>query len=173
MAILYYILVISIEQLIKYAQLYSEAANHPRADYMREYMANRYHNTRQRVIDRLGGKCVRCGTNEGPLHLDHKDKSKKTMRASDLHSVNDKRFEDEIKNLQVLCADCHKRKTNEQWDYAGNINKPTHGSYWMFRKYRCRCPACIKAYTDKQKEWRQDQKNKRLKELHKMLRYRQ
>ena len=161
---------ISIEQLVKYAELYSEAANHPRADYMREYMANRYHQTRQRVIDRLGGKCVRCGTNEGQLHLDHKDKSKKTMRASDLHSVNDQKFENEIKNLQILCQDCHKRKTNEQWDYAGNINKPTHGSYWMYKKYRCRCPACVNAYTAKQKEWRQDQKAKRLKELQKMLR---
>jgi len=161
---------ISIEQLVKFAQLYSEAANHPRADYMREYMANRYHQTRQRVLDRLGGKCVRCGTSEGQLHLDHKDASKKTMRASDLHSVNDKRFEEEVKNLQILCDDCHVAKTREAWDYSDRTPRPTHGSYWMFRKYRCRCPDCVKAYANKQKEWRKQQKEKRLKELQKMLR---
>ena len=160
---------ISYDHLIKYAQLYAEAANHPRADYMREYMANRYHQTRQRVIDRLGGRCVRCGTSEGKLHLDHKDSSKKTMRASDLHSVNDKRFEDEIKNLQILCEECHRIKTNESWDYSARTPKPGHGSYWLYRKYRCRCPACVKAYKAKQKEWRKDMKMKRLKEMQKML----
>jgi 5-methylcytosine-specific restriction endonuclease McrA len=160
--------VISFDKLIKYAQLYSEAANHPRADYMRQYMANRYHQTRKKVIDRLGGKCVRCGTTEGTLHLDHKDAKKKTMRASDLHSVNDKRFEAEIKNLQVLCEDCHRDKTFEDWDYSSLTPKKTHGSYWFYRKYRCRCPECTKAYQDKQKEWRKQQKDNRIKELNKM-----
>lgn len=165
MGIFYHLVVISLNQLLKYAQLYSEAANHPRADYMREYMANRYHQTRKRILDRLGGKCVRCGTSEGPLHLDHKDASKKTMRASDLHSVNDQKFENELKNLQILCSECHKNKTKNSWDYGSNVNRPTHGSYWFYRKYRCRCPACVKAYTEKQKEWRQDLKSKRNKEL--------
>ena len=155
------------ECLLKYAQLYSEAANHPRADYMREYMANRYHQKRQEVIDRLGGRCTRCGSKDGNFHLDHKDKSKKTMRASDLHSVNDKRFKSEIKNLQILCEDCHREKTKEAWDYS--TPKPSHGTYWFFRKYRCRCPACTKAYQAKQKEWRKTQKEKRHQELKKML----
>ena len=140
------------ESLLKYAQLYSEAAHHPRADYMRQYMANRYHKKRQEVIDRLGGRCVRCGTREGKFHLDHKNKSKKTMRASDLHSVNDHRFENEIKNLQILCEDCHKAKTHDAWDYS--TPRPTHPSYWYYRKYGCRCQACIDAYKEKQKEWR-------------------
>jgi len=155
--------VTSIEQLVKYAQLYAEAANHPRADYMREYMANRYHQTRKKVLDRLGGKCVRCGTSEGQLHLDHKDASKKTMRASDLHSVNDQKFENEIKNLQILCNDCHLKKTREDWDYSDRTPRVGHGSFWFYKKYRCRCPACCKAYKDKQKEWRQDQKKNKLK----------
>jgi hypothetical protein len=153
--------------ILKYAQLYAESASHPRADYMREYMANRYHQKRKEVIDRLGGRCVRCGDTKGPFHLDHKNASKKTMRASDLHSVNDKRFESELKNLQLLCEDCHKEKTKETWDYS--TPKPSHGTYWFFRKYRCRCPACTKAYKAKQKEWRKTQKEKRHQELKKML----
>lgn len=161
--------------ILKYASLYAEAAsqlkgvelplycisaNHPRADYMREYMANRYHDTRKKVIDRLGGRCVRCGSREGPFHLDHIDKKKKKMRASDLHSVNDKKFEKEMKNLQLLCRDCHVEKTNQAWDYGSNVMRPRHNTYWMYKKYRCRCPGCVKAYTDKQKEWRDKAKNK-------------
>lgn len=130
-------------------------AGHPRADYMREYMKNRYHSKRKSIVDRLGGKCSRCGVKGkkgSPLHLDHKDKKKKKMRAADLHSVNDKRFEDEIKHLQLLCPKCHKEKTNEAWDYS--TKKPRHGTYWMARKYKCKCKKCQKAYKEKQKEWR-------------------
>jgi 5-methylcytosine-specific restriction endonuclease McrA len=142
----------SFERLLKYASLFAEAAGHPRANYMREYMKNRYHSKRNSVIDRLGGKCSRCGTTKGPWHLDHKNKKKKTMRASDLHSVNDKKFEQEIKNLQLLCEKCHREKTKESWDYS--TPKPRHGTYWMYRKHGCRCPRCVKAYKEKQKEWR-------------------
>ena len=138
--------------LLKMAELFLEAAVHPRANYMREYMKNRYHNTRRDIADRLGGKCARCGSAKGPWHFDHIDKKKKSMRAADLHSVNDKKFESEIKNLQLLCADCHKEKTREAWDY--NVPKPRHGTYWGYRKYNCRCPQCVKAYKEKQKEWR-------------------
>lgn len=141
-----------IAQIEKFATLYLEAANHPRADYMREYMKNRYHNTRNKIINLLGNKCARCGSTEGPFHFDHKNKNKKTMRASDLHSVNDKTFEKEVKTLQLLCPKCHKEKTKESWDYA--TPKPKHGTYWMYRKYKCRCSKCVKAYKAKQKEWR-------------------
>ncbi|MFA5758913.1 MAG: HNH endonuclease [Clostridia bacterium] len=115
-------------------------------------MKNRYHSKRNSIMDRLGGKCSRCGTNDGPFHLDHIDKSKKTMRAADLHSVNDQRFEEEIKNLQLLCEHCHKDKTKESWDYS--TPKTKHG-YWMYRKYGCRCKKCVEDYKAKQKEWRE------------------
>lgn len=145
------------DKLLKYASAFAKAAGHPRAEYMREYMKNRYRSKRQEIVDRLGGKCSRCGTKDGPWHLDHKDKKKKTMRASDLHSVNDQKFEEEIKNLQLLCENCHHIKTREAWDYS--TPKPRHGTYWFYRKYDCRCPKCTKAYREKQKEWR-DNKSK-------------
>lgn len=142
---------------MKYADLYLAAA-HPRAEYMREYMKNRYHSKRKAIYDHLGGKCSRCGDKKGPFHLDHKDKRKKTMRASDLHSVNDQKFKDEIKNLQLLCEKCHRDKTKESWDYS--TPKPRHGTYWMYRKHGCRCKKCTKAYKEKQKEWRENRKKK-------------
>ena len=153
------------ERLTRYAGLFQEAAfqddlfseaAHPRAEYMRTYMANRYHNTREKIVELLGGKCSRCGTKKGPWHFDHKDKRKKTMRASDLHSVNDQKFKEEVKNLQLLCRDCHIKKTREAWDYS--TPKPRHGTYWMARHYGCKCDACQKAYKEKQKEWREKRK---------------
>lgn len=135
----------NIEQILKYAELYSEAAGN-RNEYMREYMAKRYHDTRQKLYDRLGGKCQMCGTTEGPFDLDHIDASKKTMRAADLHSVNDGRFEEEIKLLRMLCKPCHRLKSITEGDL--NKNKVEHGKIWTYRKYKCRCPDCVKAYRD-------------------------
>jgi 5-methylcytosine-specific restriction endonuclease McrA len=144
-------------RLFKYADLFLAAA-HPRAEYMREYMKNRYHSKRKEIYDHLGGKCSRCGDTKGPFHLDHKDKRKKTMRASDLHSVNDQKFKEEVKNLQLLCEKCHRDKTKESWDYS--TPKPRHGTYWMYRKHNCRCKKCTQAYKEKQKEWRENRKKK-------------
>jgi len=76
------------------------------------------------------------------------------MRAADIHSANDKKVKEEIKNIQLLCDECHKKKTKDSWDYS--TNKPTHGTYWMYRKHGCRCPACTKAYKEKKQEWRQN-----------------
>jgi hypothetical protein len=150
-----------IDRLLKLAELFSEAvllseAAHPRADYMRDYMRQRYHSKRQKAIDALGGKCVHCGNTKN-LHLDHIDKKKKTMRASDIHSTNDKKVEKEMQNLQLLCENCHKKKTHEAWDYS--TPKPTHGTYWMARKYKCQCDDCTKAYHDKIKEWAEKAKD--------------
>lgn len=127
------------------------AANHPRADYMRDYMKSRYHKRRQDAIKMLGGKCVKCG-DKNNLQLDHIDRSKKTFRMADINSVSDKALQEELKNIQLLCPKCHKEKTFESIDYGGN--KSQHGSYWMYRKYGCRCDKCTKAYKDKLKEWR-------------------
>lgn len=139
-----------LDKLIKLAELYSEAAK-SRNDYMREYMRNRYHSKRNSLIQELGGKCKKCGTTEGPLHIDHIDASKKTFRAADVHSVSDKKLKEEKKNFQLLCNDCHKAKTHEAWDYS--TPKPRHGTYWMFKKHKCRCDKCTTAYKEKIKEW--------------------
>lgn len=144
----------SFELLLKYASAFEKEAAHPRADYMREYMKNRYRSTRKKIIDRLGGKCAMCGCTDGNFHLDHIDSNKKTMRAADMHSVNDKKFEEEIKNLQILCEDCHHIKSRDAWDYSERTPRSTHGTYWMAKHYGCKCPKCQKAYKEKQKEWR-------------------
>jgi 5-methylcytosine-specific restriction endonuclease McrA len=124
-------------------------------EYMRSYMKERYHRVRNNVIDRLGGKCIVCHSGKN-LHLDHIDKKKKTLRMADIHSVSDEKLEKEIQNIQILCEDCHKKKTRDAWDYG--TNKPRHGTYWYYRKYGCRCRKCIDAYKLKHKEWNEARK---------------
>jgi 5-methylcytosine-specific restriction endonuclease McrA len=132
-------------QLEQMVDVFCKTARHPRADYMRDYMRNRYHEKRQNMIQELGGKCAACGdTND--LHIDHIDSSKKTFRAADIHSVSDKKLSEEKKNFQLLCKKCHKEKTKRDWDFG--VPKTQHGSYWSYKKYKCRCPQCVIAYRD-------------------------
>lgn len=152
-------------KLLKLAELYAEAAGN-RNEYMRQYMAKRYHDKMNSIRQLLGGKCKRCGTKEGPFHIDHIDASKKTMRAADSHSTADAKVKEEMKNFQLLCGPCHKKKTNEEWDYS--VPKPRHGTYWMARRYKCRCDKCTKAYKETMKEWRAMSKARRQEEQKKI-----
>lgn len=127
------------------------AANSPRADYMRDYMRERYKVRRQKAIQELGGQCVRCG-DKNNLHFDHIDKKKKKFRFSDINSISDENLKTELGNCQLLCPSCHKKKTHEAWDY--NAPKSQHSTYWMYRRHGCRCAGCTKAYKAKIKEWR-------------------
>lgn len=71
---------------------------------------------REAIIDRLGRKCVHCGTKgskKNKLEVDHKKPRDWYLRAfSQLGRV--RRYEQEEKEgkLQVLCAKCNKIKGN-------------------------------------------------------------
>ena len=146
------------QHLIKLAEIFAEAAS-DRGEYMRQYMADRYHKKMNELRNSLGGKCKSCGDKIGPFHIDHIDSKKKTMRAADVHSTADSKVKEEMKNFQLLCGPCHKKKTHKEWDYA--VPKSTHGSYWRYRRYGCRCDKCSKAYKEKMKEYREMSKSKR------------
>lgn len=118
-------------------------------DYLRNYMRNRYHEKRQKVIKELGGKCVRCNSKKD-LQFDHKDSKKKKIRMADLHSVSDKKLKEELKNIQLLCKKCHQEKSHKAWDFGSP--KPTHGTYSMYQKHKCRCSKCVSAYKNLLKE---------------------
>lgn len=120
-----------------------------------QYMKNRYHCKRNELKKRLGGRCIHCGSDRN-LIFDHIDKRKKTIRMSDVHSVADATVEKELKNIQLLCQDCHKKKTHESWDYS--TGKSKHGTYWRYRRHGCRCGRCTKAYKEKNREWKAKKK---------------
>ncbi len=137
--------------------MYSEAAG-SRNEYMRQYMADRYHSKRKSLIEELGGACKSCGSKD-KLHIDHVNAKDKTFRAADIHSVSDEKIQKEKKNFQLLCEPCHKKKTHDEWDYS--TPKSTHGTYWQFRRHGCRCEPCVQAYKETMKEWRLKAKEKK------------
>lgn len=57
--------------------------------------------TRKRILNRDGHQCATCGTTQGPFDIDHIDNQRGPNYNRDT-------------NLQVLCAHCHKTKT--QWE---------------------------------------------------------
>ena len=80
------------------------------AAYMNEYMKQRYATRRAAAIVLLGGKCVRCKTTLN-LEFDHIDPSTKVMSIARASSVSEERWQNEISKCQLLCEDCHLKKT--------------------------------------------------------------
>lgn len=106
--------------------LYGEA----KRAYQRQWM----HARRQAWIDSKGGCCKQCGSTES-LEVDHIEPSMKTMQPREIWSRTESAVASELANCQVLCADCHAKKT-----YAP---RPlVHGTYYGYRRYKCRCSDC-------------------------------
>ena len=85
--------------------------------YMRVYMLARYHERRQYAINRLGGKCSACGS-EDNLQLDHIHPEDKSFSLSHAWSVSMERFKLEVDKCQVLCKECHKEKSRAEGSYS-------------------------------------------------------
>lgn len=116
------------------------AASDP--NYMKEYMKKRRLERRQKLIDLLGGKCIRCGATEN-LEFDHIKPKKKEFDIANAKDSPEKVLMKEVKKCQLLCRPCHMSKTRENWEFGG---KPArHGTLWMYKKYKCRCKKCRKA----------------------------
>ena len=63
--------------------------------------------------------CEKCGYNEIPqaLELDHIDRTKKKAKMARMHHYGWNAIMMELENCQVLCANCHRKKTTEEKDY--------------------------------------------------------
>lgn len=83
------------------------------------------------------GPCAECGSSDR-LELDHIEPEDKVSHR--VWSWAEERLLAELAKCQVLCYDCHKKKTIRQRDEAIQ-----HGSVTMYKKYRCRCELCREA----------------------------
>lgn len=81
-------------------------------EYMREYMLRRYHDRRNEAIDLLGGACASCLTGDD-LEFDHIDPEMKRGEIAKLWSYRYDKFIAELAKCQLLCRDCHIKKTRE------------------------------------------------------------
>lgn len=101
-----------------------------------EYHRNYYYLRRQRLIDYLGGKCVRCGRTD-TLEFDHIDRSKKSFDIRDNLTLNPK-VRAELDKCQLLCHDHHLEKTVREHLAAGFA----HGTLYGWMKRHCPCDEC-------------------------------
>jgi len=72
------------------------------------------------LIEMLGGKCKSCGTTKN-LQFDHIDPTTKSFSIAKRYRCKDV-FE-EIKKCQLLCYECHLKKTSEEWQVCRGIDK--------------------------------------------------
>jgi hypothetical protein len=87
-----------------------------------------YHKNKERLVSRqierrkellieakekLGGCCVSCGT-EDNLEFDHIDDSIKSENVGNAVRHNRDTFWNEVCKCQLMCKDCHKRRTTAQ-----------------------------------------------------------
>jgi 5-methylcytosine-specific restriction endonuclease McrA len=111
-------------------------------EQQKEYMKIYYKNKRQKILDDLGGRCVRCGTCLN-LEVDHIDWRTKLYSISSLWSIKDKNvLNEELKKCQVLCGDCHSKKTRIDMSEM-QIPSFTHGTIYAWMKIQCPCDVCL------------------------------
>ena len=116
--------------------------------YMRQYKKMDYKRKRDEMIEMLGGSCAECGSMER-LEIDHIDRDKKQINISAVHSHKQDDREKELKNCQVLCKDCHVRKTTIERGM-----KPARGTHGTLSSYRyCKCDLCRKAKSSHHREY--------------------
>jgi hypothetical protein len=119
--------------------------------YMRQYMSERREKRRQKLRDMLGGACAFCGSTEG-LEFDHIDREAKSFTVSTPRALDGpwERLVAEVGKCRLLCKPCHIERTREQ------LSRITHGTYWCYTKYKCRCTECHEAFTVKNRQYKQN-----------------
>lgn len=105
-----------------------------RTGYYRTYNKAWKANRRTRLIEMLGGKCVRCGSTD-ELEFDHIDPSSKRFNICAGLSRAWAELVDEARKTQLLCLPCHVDKGAE------DRPEPTHGRY-RYIYWQCRCEVC-------------------------------
>lgn len=118
----------------------------------RAYYRERYRTKRGAMIERLGGKCAKCGGTEN-LEIDHIDSTQKQFDVSAAWALAPDKVEEELLKCQVLCEKCHKAKSDEHGDYA--MPPARHGTDHMYTKFKCRCDLCKAARAEARKALRE------------------
>lgn len=117
------------------------ATKEEQREYQRQWMAKR----RQNWIDE-NGPCVECNSTD-QLEVDHINPEDKELQPRDLWSRRKEVRETELAKCQVLCYDCHLKKTQKWYE-----DKREHGTITMY-KHGCRCSFCRQASTEDRRKY--------------------
>lgn len=112
-------------------------------------MKERWDTRRKAGIEKLGGKCVKCGATER-LDFDHVDPSTKSFTIGRKTSCSEKLFEEELAKCQLLCKTCHEEKSLTDRETVSA--KSSHGTLSSYRY--CKCDVCKAAKAKYSKEWK-------------------
>jgi hypothetical protein len=121
----------------------------------------RYAQRMDEAKDLLGNKCALCGSTKD-LEFDHIDRSTKSFTISTW--IARKRWSailQELAKCQLLCRDCHERKS---LDEQGGPAK--HGSLTTYSHHHCRCVPCKKAWNEATLRYKAAARNKRKASIH-------
>lgn len=95
------------------------------------YIAEYYHREREKIIQRLGGKCIACGTTENlEIHHIWQYNGKRHHGRGRITRLLD--WKNNIDKITLLCRECHREYHSI---YDPNINKDTLKEY--IEKLRC------------------------------------
>ena len=110
-----------------------------------------YYLRRKYYIFLLGNRCARCGSMKN-LEFDHIVPSTKLYTISEMLSKSfpEESLHEELRKCQILCEDCHLKKTREEDGF-----KARHGTGGMYRHHGCRCEACKEANSSYYKAWKE------------------
>lgn len=91
--------------------------------------------SKERGIQYLGGKCVKCGYNKcnGALHFHHINPLEKSFDISANYCRNGETFRKELNKCQLLCANCH---AEEHWNENSENREQTIKNYNQFFEKR-------------------------------------
>jgi hypothetical protein len=112
-----------------------------RAEYLRGYNKAQRRQRRARLVEMLGGCCVRCDATED-LEFDHIDPDTKRFAVGSSMSRAWAELVEEALKCQLLCRPCHRDKAVE------DRPEPAH-SYYRYWYYGCRCAVCRAANAGK------------------------
>jgi hypothetical protein len=118
----------------------------------RNYKRNWMNKRRNTWLNYMGGKCVSCGSTER-LEFDHIDRSTKKYEPRMLWSRQLETIIEELMKCQLLCHECHLIKTRIE-----NTKIHEHGSYTLYKTYKCRCELCRAANAARVKKQRANKK---------------
>jgi len=113
----------------KCSKAYLKTHYRKNTQYYREkakYHTRRYEQIARRTIYeiKLGNPCVKCGESDPRvLDFDHINSQEKSHNVANMvksgHSV--KSIMKEVEKCQILCANCHRRKTSEHFSYYSHV----------------------------------------------------
>jgi hypothetical protein len=83
------------------------------AEVQSNYEHNKYAERKSSAIEKLGGKCVRCGSTDN-LEFDHIDETTKFANMSDIFRMRQELIDAKLDKCQLLCHNCHMQKTYEE-----------------------------------------------------------